>query len=115
MSAPVESTVKSFSTTFYSIFTLWWKSEQPSTLVFWVTAATDSDPGVRVVDPTTFRPQTNEQSIDGTDPSTGIRFAGTITADWHTATTGKLTGDGMLFVLADGTPFHLTGDIGLWY
>ena len=114
MSVTAESTVKTFSNTFYSIFTLYWRSPSPSTLVFWVNAATPGDPEVPIVPQTTFRPGSGQQAVDDTDPKTGIRFAGTITASWHTSTTGKLTGDDMLFVMADGTPYNLTGDIGLW-
>src|SRR5690349_24183969 len=103
-----------FSTDFYKIFTLSWTSPQPSTLVFWVTAQVNASLTVVIVDRTTFRPMNNVQSIHGVDPHSGITFQGTITASWHTAASGKLSGDNMLLVLTDGTPFGLSGDIGLW-
>jgi hypothetical protein len=114
VSVTTESTVKTSSNTFYAIFTLYWQSPSPSTLIFWVNVATPGNPDVPLVPQTQFRPSSAQHSVDDTDPSTGIRFKGTITASWHSATSGKLTGDDMLFVLADGTPFNLTGDIGLW-
>src|SRR5690242_2358351 len=103
-----------FHTEFYDIFTMHWTSPAPSKLYFSVTANTPSDPSVTLVDITAFLPSDNEKFVQGIDPVSGITFQGTITASWHTAVSGKLSGSSMLFVLSDGTPFHLDGDIGLW-
>lgn len=117
MSAPDEAATRAteFTTDFYNVFTMHWQSTVPSSLTVWVTAVSPmGGTPLTIIPPASFRPTTYQQTLQGTDKSTGIGFQGTFTAAWHTVTNGKLTCENMLFTMADGTPYNLTGDIGLW-
>lgn len=104
------------TTEFYNIFTIHWKSEGSNSLTFWVTAETSPNEEGIVVNKKSFDPAHATQTLYGSAPGgSAISFSGTITAAWHGPNSGKLSGQDMLFTMADLTTYNInSGDIGVW-